>query len=271
MMSVRELKERKKELGYTNEMIAEKSGVPLSTVQKIFSGATKHPRYDTLMDLTKALSQYSYDHATYMVREEAAEYSAEYDRQLKEDNASRWPRQGRYTLDDYYSLPDEIRVELIDGVLYDMTAPKRIHQDILLELAFAFKQCISSAESDCKVSIAPRDVRLFDDNRNMYQPDIFISCDESRNLSDYYDGAPELIVEILSPSTMSKDFLIKTSNYERAGVREYWIVDPDKKRVLVFFFEEDKLPQTFGFDDKIPVRISEGKCSIDFGAIASIL
>ena len=271
MMSVRELKERKKELGYTNEMIAEKSGVPLSTVQKIFSGATKHPRYDTLMDLSKALSQYNHDYSSYTVREEAAEYSTEYDSHYKGDSNERWPRQGRYTLDDYYSLPDEIRVELIDGVIYDMTAPKRIHQDILLELAFAFRQCISSTESDCKVTIAPRDVRLFDDNRNMYQPDILITCDESKNLSDYYDGAPELIVEILSPSTRSKDFLIKTHNYERAGVREYWIVDPDNKKVLVFFFEEDKLPQTYNFDDEIPVRISEGKCIIDFKIIASVL
>ena len=69
MMSIRQLKERKKELGYTNEMIAEKSGVPLSTVQKVFCGATKHPRYDTLLALTKALSEYNYDLATYVVQE----------------------------------------------------------------------------------------------------------------------------------------------------------------------------------------------------------
>ena len=71
MMSIRQLKERKKELGYTNEMVAEKSGVPLSTVQKIFCGATRHPRYDTLLALTKALSEYNYDLATYVVQEEA--------------------------------------------------------------------------------------------------------------------------------------------------------------------------------------------------------
>ena len=69
MMSIRQLKEQKKTLGYTNEMIAEKSGVPLSTVQKIFCGATKHPRYDTLLALTKALSEYSYEMATYVVQE----------------------------------------------------------------------------------------------------------------------------------------------------------------------------------------------------------
>lgn len=267
MMTVSKLKERKKELGYTNEMIAEKSGVPLSTVQKIFSGATKHPRYDTLLELTKALSQYSYVGEAYIVQEEAAEYSVEYENRFEADSYERWPRQGHYTLNDYFALPDEIRVELIDGVIYDMTAPRRTHQAILRELAFAFRQCIIDAESDCSVLFAPRDVKLFDDNRNMYQPDILITCDKSKDLEDYYDGAPELVVEILSPSTRRKDFLVKTRNYERAGVREYWIVDPQNRKVLVFFFDEDKLPVTYDFGDKIPVRISEGKCIIDFAEV----
>ena len=267
MMSVRELKELKKKYGYTNEMIAEKTGVPLSTVQKIFSGATRHPRHATLLELTKGLSEYNYDHSTYIVREEALEYSADYEKQFKADSDSRWPRQGRYTVQDIRALPDEIRVELIDGVIYDMTAPKRIHQDLLLEIAIAFRKCISEAESDCKVTIAPRDVRLFGDDRHMYQPDILITCDKSKDLEDYYDGAPELVIEILSPSTRRKDFIIKTRYYSKAGVREYWIIDPDKKNVLVFFFEEDQLPMTYSFNDKIPVRISKGRCVIDFAEI----
>lgn len=271
MMTVSKLKERKKELGYTNEMIAEKSGIPLSTVQKIFSGATKHPRYDTLLELTKALSQYSYVGEAYIVQEEAAEYSVEYEDRFQADSNERWPRQGHYTLKDYYALPDEIRVELIDGVIYDMTAPRLIHQKLLLQLAMAFFRCIQDSESDCSVTIAPRDVKLFDDDRNMYQPDILITCDKSKDLEDYYDGAPELTVEILSPSTRRKDFLVKTCNYERAGVREYWIVDPIRRQVLVFFFEEDKLPVTYDFDDKIPVRISEGKCVIDFAEVSKDL
>ena len=105
----------------------------------------------------------------------------------------------------------------------------------------------------------------------MEQPDILITCDKSKDLEDYYDGAPELTVEILSPSTRRKDFIVKTRYYEMAGVREYWIVDPAKENVLVFFFEEDKLPVTYSFDDEIPVRISGGKCVIDFKKIADSL
>ena len=267
MYSVSELKEIKKEKGYTNEMIAEMTGVPLSTVQKVFSGQTKHPRADTLLELSKGLSEYNYDMATYAVREEAAEYSVEYEKHFQAITNERWPRQGHYTLKDYYALPDQIRVELIDGVIYDMTAPRLIHQDILLQLAFAFKDCINRNNSDCKVRVAPIDVRLFSDDRNMFEPDIIITCDESKNNGDYYDGAPEMTIEILSPSTRRKDFLIKTRSYEQAGVREYWIVDTDKRLVWVYYFEEDVMPVIYSFDDEIPVRISDGKCTIDFRKI----
>ena len=268
MMSVRELRELKKKYGYTNQKIAELTGVPLSTVQKVFSGATKHPRYDTLLELTKGLSDRRYDLATYIVREEAAEYSVEYDRQFQEDNDSRWPRQGHYTVQDIRSLPDEIRVELIDGVIYDMTAPRPIHQDTLLELAIALDRCASECGAGCRVRLAPFDVRLLPDDRNMFQPDIFITCDESKNNGEYYDGAPEMTVEILSPSSRRKDCLVKSFSYQKAGVREYWIVDPIKKQVMVYFFEEDVLPVTYSFEDKIPVNISGGKCAVDFGEIS---
>ena len=267
MFSVSELKELKKKYNYTNEMIAEKTGVPLSTVQKIFCGQTKHPRADTLLELSKGMSEYNYDMATYVVREEAAEYSVAYENKFEELTNERWPRQGHYTIEDLRKLPDEIRVELIDGVIYDMTAPKLIHQRILLELAVAFQYCIKESKSECKVTIAPRDVRLFQDDRNMFEPDILITCDRSKDLDDYYDGAPELVVEILSPSTRRKDFLIKTPAYQKAGVREYWIVDPRDKKVRVFFFEEDDFPTVYSFDDKIPVRISEEKSKIDFKEI----
>ena len=268
MYSVSELKEIKRKKGYTNEMIAEKTGVPLSTVQKVFSGQTKHPRHDTLLDLSKGLSDHNYDFATYVVREEAAEYSVEYEDLFEAITNERWPRQGHYTLKDYFALPDQVRVELIDGVMYDMTAPKRIHQDLLFELALEFRKCVEASGSDCKVRLAPFDVRLLQDDRTMLEPDIFITCDESKATEDYYDGAPELTVEILSPSTRRKDFLVKTLSYQRAGVREYWIVDPRDRVVRVFFFEEDDFPVTYSFDDEIPVRISEGKCVIDFKKIA---
>ena len=107
-MTVEEMRRRKKELGYTNEKISELSGVPLGTVQKIFAGVTSSPRYDTLMALERLLKA-----ADNRIEEAVMAY------QIK--------KQGEFTLEDYYELPDERRVELIDGVFYDMASPTSIH------------------------------------------------------------------------------------------------------------------------------------------------
>ena len=156
MMSIRQLKERKKELGYTNEMVAEMSGVPLSTVQKIFCGATRHPRYDTLLALTKALSEYNYDLATYVVQEEAAEYSVEYERQFQEDTNSRWPRQGHYTVQDIRALPDEIRVELTVEILSPSTRRKdfivKTRKEGRIDLSFACEGFLGGYENEVRDS-----------------------------------------------------------------------------------------------------------------------
>ena len=124
-MTIQEMKEKKKEIGYTYSQIAELSGVPLGTVQKIFNGSTSSPRYDTLRALEKVF-QLSFDEPkkpTDMIREASAPYFVK--------------KQGDYTLEDYYAIPDDIRVELIDGVIYDMSAPTSVHQ---LLTGFLFTQ-----------------------------------------------------------------------------------------------------------------------------------
>ena len=267
MRSLEELKERKGQLGYTNAVIAEKSGVPLPTVQKIFSGATRNPRWETLAAIEKILYEYTLEPQADFVREEALEYSPELLRRIRDNQAARWPRQGEYTISDYYSLPDDVRVELIDGVLYDMTAPLRIHQEILGQLHLEFASCIAKHNerhgSKCKVYFAPVDVRLFRDEKNMLEPDLIVLCHEDNN-KHRIEGAPELVLEVLSPSTRSKDSVLKLNKYMEAGVLEYWIVDPEKRKIIVYNFTEDVLPSVYTFSDKIPVGISGGECSIDF-------
>ena len=112
-MNIQEMKEKKKEKGYTNEQIAELSGVPLGTVQKIFGGTTTSPRYDTLKALEKIFLPMERYYAS-VVKDASAAYTVK--------------RQGEYTVEDYYALPDEQRAELIDGVLYDMASPETLHQ-----------------------------------------------------------------------------------------------------------------------------------------------
>lgn len=291
MMTVKELKKRKKELGYTNAMVSERSGVPLGTVQKILSGATKNPRIDTLEALEMALKEplpfeFRYDVSAY--RDYVAQDTAEYisvSGEMQDGGArpaasrvdhwkpfatptERWPKQGSYTTDDYYAIPDQLRVELIDGCIYDLGSPNVAHQRIVFKLAKEFDRCIEEHGKECEVLSAPLDVRLDRDNTTMVEPDIIIVCDpEWEGNETCYDGAPELIAEVLSPSTRDRDCTIKLRKYMNAGVKEYWIVDPKNEKVMVYVFEEDYLPTQYSFDDTIPVGISGGKCSIDFSRI----
>ena len=275
-MDLKRLRERKKELNYTNEMISELSGVPLGTVQKVFSGATASPRYSTLVAIEQALypdkyfypkigfgdeaAMYVHDSHPMYVKEEAIDYYA------PKDSPNTWPRQGEYTLDDYYALPDDTRVELIDGRIYDMTAPTIKHQDIIVKLVIILNSCIVHHNSDCKVLVSPVDVRLDRDDKTMVEPDIVVICKKPEDIRRI-EGAPEFVCEVLSPSTRSKDCLLKTKKYSEAGVKEYWIIDPENEKVLVYAFENDPFPQTYSFSDVIPLAISNGKCEIDFSDI----
>lgn len=247
-MTITEMKKRKKELGYTNEKIAELSGVPLGTVQKIFAGVTESPRYDTLQAL-----ELIFEDTNDRVSESVMAY------QVK--------KQGEYTLEDYYALPDERRVELIDGVIYDMSSPTSIHQIISSEIRDIIQSYIRDKKGTCIAMVAPMDVQLDCDDKTMLQPDVLIVCDRDKIIRRCVYGAPDFIVEILSPSTKKKDMFTKLRKYEEAGVREYWIIDPDQKRVIVYNFESEIYPEIYGFDAKVPVAVFDGECEVDFAAI----
>jgi len=257
-MKLEEMKRRKYELGYTNEMIAEKSGIPLSTIQKIFAGFTLNPRYETRQAIESVLNEYPDK-----VMETAVTYNAGFDPVKK---------QGEYTLEDYYDMPDERRVELIDGVIYDMATPSPIHQKLAMELSRPIEEYIRKKKGNCIVFGAPVDTRILKDNKTMVQPDVMVVCDRNKLTHHGVEGAPDLIVEILSPSTKRKDMTVKLSKYIEAGVREYWLVDPEKKKVLVYLSEEETLMEDldvklYGFEDQIPVMIFDGECVIDMKEI----
>lgn len=174
---------------------------------------------------------------------------------------------GQYTLQDYYALPDDQRVELIDGYFFIMEAPTSMHQELLVELVFRFKDYQRKKRPDCRVFPAPFDVQLDRDVYTMLQPDISIICDRSRIVRRGCFGAPDFVVEILSDSTRAKDMYLKLAKYREAGVREYWIVDPRKRKVLVYFYEDEDRIAVYGMDSKVPVGISGGDLEIDFAEI----
>ncbi len=262
-MTLEEMRKRKTELGLTSQMISQISGVPLGTVQKIFAGTTKAPRRLTIEALEKVLSRSgSFEKEDGVLRDAPAPYGTK----IRSDLAAGNPR---YTIGDYYALPDDKRVELIDGVFYDMAAPSSLHQLILMHLSYLFDECAAQHGMPCVVLIAPFDVQLDRDNYTMVQPDLLVLCRPQDYLHmKRLEGAPDLAVEILSPSTRSRDMILKLYKYEKAGVREYWIIDPEHRTVTVHFFDTDHYdPVRYTFHDQIPVRISGGKCSIDFSRI----
>lgn len=162
-----------------------------------------------------------------------------------------------YTEEDYYNLPENVRAELIDGQIYYMAAPSRIHQKILNAVNNTIFNYIRSKGGPCEVYPAPFAVKLFsEDDRNVVEPDISVICDPNKLTDRGCTGAPDLIVEIISPTTASHDYIRKLNLYADAGVREYWIVDPIKKTVFVYHLEETKFEvTTHTLQDKIKVNI----------------
>lgn len=151
-----------------------------------------------------------------------------------------------YTEEDYYNLPENIRAELIDGQFYDMASPVRTHQKILGELYAAIHSYIRSHSGSCEVYPAPFAVKLFADEKTIVEPDISVICDPDKLTEKGCTGSPDWIVEIVSPSSRRVDYHIKLFKYRTAGVREYWIIDLEKNRILVYNFEnEDTLEYTF--------------------------
>lgn len=161
-----------------------------------------------------------------------------------------------YTEDDYYNLPEDVRAELIDGQIYNMSAPNRIHQEILSALHIRIGNYIYAKGGSCKIYPAPFAVKLFKDSKTIVEPDISVICDHSKLTDQGCTGAPDWIIEIISPSNPGHDYVRKLNLYADAGVREYWIVDPLDKTVSVYRLEEGNFRATsYTFQDKIKVNI----------------
>lgn len=175
--------------------------------------------------------------------------------------------QGPYTIREYDALPQEQRAELINGFLFRMEAPSALHQELLMELAFYFKEFQKKNRPDCRVFPAPFDVQLDKNDLTVLQPDLSIICDRSKIHHRGCYGAPDFIVEIISDSTRTKDMYLKLLKYKEAGVREYWIVDPVRSSVLVYNYEDSDRVAVYGMEAKVPVGISGGELVVDFAMI----
>ena len=165
------------------------------------------------------------------------------------------PKSNNYTVEDIYALPDGQRAELIDGQIYDMTPPSYLHQKLVMELSATIRDYVKSHGGPCEVLPAPFAVFLNQDDHNYVEPDVSVICDPGKINDRGCNGAPDFIIEIVSPSSQRMDYLTKLFKYRTAGVREYWIVNPMKETVQTYLFGDIEDFNQYSFDDEIPVGI----------------
>lgn len=160
-----------------------------------------------------------------------------------------------YTIEDIYALPDGQRAELIDGQMYMMAPPIRIHQKLISQFTKVIGNYIDSKHGSCEVYPAPFAVFLNQDDLNYVEPDISVICDQDKLNDKGCNGAPDWVIEVTSPSNPQNDYGIKLFKYRTAGVREYWIVNPQKNSVMVYDLENEKKSNQYTFEDDVPVCI----------------
>ena len=171
-----------------------------------------------------------------------------------------------YTIEDIYALNDGERAELINGQMYMMATPSRIHQKISQFLSLNIGKYIEKKGGDCEVYTAPFSVFLFSDETTYLEPDLSVICDRNKLTDKGCNGAPEFVIEIVSPSSSSMDYITKLYLYKKAGVKLYWIVNPESKDISVYNFEQDTF-KVYSFEDSIPVEIYSD-CVIDFSSLS---
>lgn len=170
-----------------------------------------------------------------------------------------------YTYEEWLAMDDDVRSELLHGVIYMMASPSYSHQKVSMELSRQLSNFLVGKV--CEVFSAPFDVRLYKKGDTVLQPDIVVVCDKSKLNSKGCEGAPDLVIEILSPTTASYDQVTKFNEYLKAGVLEYWIVDPDAKVLIVYRLKNDSyIANTYGEADTAPVGVLPG-CTIDLALI----
>ncbi|MDQ1350751.1 MAG: hypothetical protein QG657_1053 [Acidobacteriota bacterium] len=179
----------------------------------------------------------------------------------------------RFTYAHYMMWPDEERWELIDGIPYDMSpAPSRYHQEISMNLGFEISKFLKVKGKKCKVYAAPFDVRLPEGEQideeimTVVQPDISVVCNPEKLDDKGCKGAPDFIAEITSLATIKKDMKDKLLLYEKHGVPEYWVIQPEDNIVMVYKLNEQKRydrAKIFSKEDKIELKLKEGRIEID--------
>ena len=174
------------------------------------------------------------------------------------------------TIEQYEALPEDAHTEVFEGIPYNMASPSQEHQTISMELSTTINNYMKKHQGSCRVFCAPFDVKLSDSPLTIVQPDLMVICTPDKLDGKRCNGAPDFIIEIVSPGNPADDYIRKLYYYKNAGVREYWIVDPRRQIVTVNYFEGNLLNIQYSFDAVIKVNIYDDLL-INFSEIAEML
>lgn len=293
-MNITDLKNRKKELKLTTAQLAYLAELPVSTVSKIMTGETKNPSYITIEKIDKVLSREEMIRRIEAYKKALAEYckslgdSEEYNivqfekdyRKANNLNDAPIPfakpvnndndtdgnlavsGSNRITIDQLSMLGEDKSIELIDGKLIFSHAPGLQHQIIVQKIGESITAFIKKNKGKCRMFNVGVNVVIDEDDYSLLIPDLVIVCDEAKLTEFGINGAPDFVMEVVSKSTRRLDYNDKMHKYMHAGVREYWIVDPDKEMVTVYIAGEPMMAYVYSFNDEIPVGIYEGELKI---------
>ncbi len=292
-MDIKELKIRKKNLKLTTAQLAYMAELPLGTVSKIMTGETKNPSYITIEKLDKALcreemrdrieayqcylSEYAKQHLGEEIdaREVEKKYREEYKltddpipyavpmdgQEVSSNTAAVIEKKATIEMLSEYG---EIRnVELLDGEIVVNEVPAIKHHRLVKKLGRQIDRYIDDNQGECEAFAVGVNVRLDPrDKHSMLIPDIAVVCNPKIVKEDAIWGAPDWVLEVVSPITRHRDYNDKLHKYMSCGVREYWIVDPDKEMVTTYITGEPIMSKIYGFDEEIPVAIYDDKLKI---------
>lgn len=174
------------------------------------------------------------------------------------------------TIEQYEDLPEDAHIEVFEGIPYNMASPSQEHQTISMELSTTINNYMKKRQGSCRVFCAPFDVKLNDSPLTIVQPDLMVICNPDKLDGKRCNGAPDFIIEIVSPGNPADDYIRKLYYYKNAGVREYWIVDPRRRTITVNFFEQNILNVQYSFEATIKVNIYDD-LYIDFSEIDAML
>ncbi len=285
-----EIKNRKKKLKLTTAVVADRAGLPVSTVSKIMTGETKNPSYATIEKIERVLAQEEMYRRVYAYFKLLKEYidghtdetvdQIEFEKNYKRENNisflivnSLQEKTGELTdgnvaldkklnIDFLHELGEDKQIELINGHLIYNEAPNLKHQMIVQNLGRIIDDFIRSNNGKCRMFNVGVNLYFEEDDNSLLIPDLVVLCDDSKLSEAGITGPSDWIIEVVSKSTRRVDYNEKLHKYMGTGVREYWIVDPEKERVTTYIEGEPMMAYIYGFDDEIPVYIYDGKLSI---------